>query len=93
MDITYRFLNIISLFNGIISLVSIQTNSVQLIWNISVISITILHQIQSRLVKEDEEIHGVAEGGVKKHCDTLPDLLGNSYRRLGGSDNYPDNNG
>lgn len=53
-DITSRFLNVISLFNGFIPLVAIQMNAVKVGDNISVVFSTVLDQMILGLVDEDE---------------------------------------
>jgi hypothetical protein len=53
-DITSRFLNIISLFNGFIPLVAVQLNAVRVGESISLIFTTVLDQLTLGLVDEDE---------------------------------------
>ncbi|MCK5230083.1 MAG: hypothetical protein KAR13_07445 [Desulfobulbaceae bacterium] len=53
-DITSRFLNVISLFNGFIPLVAIQMNAVKVGDNISVVCSTVLDQMTLGLVDEEE---------------------------------------
>ena len=55
-DITSRFLNVISLFNGAIPLVAIQLSAIRLSGNVSLIFTTVLDEVQRGLVDEDEEI-------------------------------------
>jgi len=62
-EITSRFLNVISLFNGMIPLVAIQMRAVQLGTTISLIFTTVLNQLQLGLVDEDEEVHEVTDRG------------------------------
>src|SRR5699024_3521339 len=56
-DITSRFLNVISLFNGFIPLIAIQMNAVQFGEHISLIFTTVLDELPLGLVEEDEETH------------------------------------
>ena len=56
-EITSRFLNVISLFNGNIPLIAIQMRAVQLGNVVSLVFTTVLDQVQLGLVDEDEEIH------------------------------------
>jgi predicted transport protein len=56
-EITSRFLNVISLFNGTIPLIAIQMRAVQLGNTVSLMFTTVLDQVQLGLVDEDEEVH------------------------------------
>ena len=56
-DITARFLNVISLFNGTIPLMAIQMRAVQLGDTVSLFFTTVLDQVRLGLVDEDEEAH------------------------------------
>ena len=56
-EITSRFLNVISLFNGTIPLMAIQMNAVQLGGSVSLVFTTVLDQMRFGLVDEDEEVH------------------------------------
>lgn len=56
-DITSRFLNVISLFNGMIPLMAIQMNAVRFGDAVSLFFTTVLDQVQFGLVDEDEELH------------------------------------
>jgi predicted transport protein len=56
-EITSRFLNVISLFNGTIPLVAIQMMAVQLGDSVSLVFTTVLDQLRLGLVDEDEEVH------------------------------------
>lgn len=60
-EITSRFLNVISLFNGTIPLIAIQMRAVQLGNSVSLLFTTVLDQIQLGLVDEDEEVHEVTD--------------------------------
>jgi len=54
-DITSRFLNVTSLFNGFIPLVAIQMNAVQIGNQVSLMFTKVLDQMRLGLVDEDEE--------------------------------------
>lgn len=56
-DITSRFLNVISLFNGTIPLMAVQMNAVQLGEAVSLVFTTVMDQLSLGLVDEDEEVH------------------------------------
>lgn len=56
-EITSRFLNVISLFNGTIPLIAIQMKAVQLGNSVSLVFTTVLDQVQLGLVDEDEEVY------------------------------------
>lgn len=60
-DITGRFLNVISLFNGFIPLVAIQMNAIQVGNHISLVFTRVLDQMLLGLVDEDEEVRAVAD--------------------------------
>lgn len=60
-EITSRFLNVISLFNGNIPLIAIQMNAVQLGDHVSLIFTTVLDQVKLGLVDEDEEVQEVTD--------------------------------
>ena len=55
-DITSRFLNVISLFNGAIPLIAIQMNAIKVGENISLMFTTVLDQLTLGFVDEDEEV-------------------------------------
>ena len=55
-EITSRFLNVISLFNGTIPLMAIQMTAVQLGDTVSLAFTTVLDQVRFGLVEEDEEV-------------------------------------
>ncbi len=55
-DITSRFLNVISLFNGAIPLVAIQLSAVRLGDSVSLVFTRVMDVIQRGLVDEDEEV-------------------------------------
>ena len=54
-DITSRFLNVISLFNGFIPLIAIQMNAIKWGDQISLVCTTVLDQMSLGLVDEEEE--------------------------------------
>ena len=56
-DITSRFLNVISLFNGTIPLVAIQMNALKTGDQVGLVFTTVLDQVSLGLVDEDEEVH------------------------------------
>jgi len=55
-DVTSRFLNVISLFNGSIPLIAVQMNAVQLGDAVSLVFTTVMDQLSRGLVDEDEEV-------------------------------------
>lgn len=55
-DITSRFLNVISLFNGMIPLVAIQMNALRLDDKVGLMFTTVLDQMTLGLVGDDEEV-------------------------------------
>ena len=60
-DITSRFLNVISLFNGAIPLVAIQLRAIKHQNEVGLFFTTVLDQIQLGLVDDDEEIQEVTD--------------------------------
>jgi hypothetical protein len=60
-DITSRFLNIISLFKGMIPLIAIQMKAVQIEDKIGLLFTTVLNQMSFGLVEEDEEVQEPAD--------------------------------
>lgn len=56
-EITSRFLNVISLFNGMIPLMAIQMSAVQLGEAVALSFTTVLDQVRFGYVDEDEEVH------------------------------------
>lgn len=60
-DITSRFLNVISLFNGYIPLVAIQLNAIKVGESVSIVCTTVLNEMSLGLVDEDEESHEVTD--------------------------------
>jgi hypothetical protein len=60
-DITSRFLNVISLFNGFIPLVAIQMQAIRFADHITLIFTKVLDQMTLGLVEEDEEVQEVTD--------------------------------
>ena len=60
-NITSRFLNVISLFNGVIPLIAMQMNAIKVGANISLMFSTVLDQLNLGLVDEDEEVQEVTD--------------------------------
>jgi len=60
-DITARFLNVISLFNGHIPLIAIQMNALKFGDQISLVFTTVMDQLALGLVDEDEEVQAVTD--------------------------------
>jgi predicted transport protein len=60
-EITGRFLNVISFFNGFIPLVAIQMNTIRVGDKISLIFTTVLDQLKLGLIDEDEEVAEVTD--------------------------------
>lgn len=60
-EITSRFLNVISLFNGTIPLMAIRMSALQLGGSVSLLFTTVLDQVSFGLVGEDEEVHEVTD--------------------------------
>lgn len=60
-EMTSRFLNVISLFNGIIPLMAIQMSALRLENKISLVFTTVLDQMTLGLIDEDEEVSEVAD--------------------------------
>src|SRR5207245_3839410 len=58
-DITSRFLNVISLFNGSIPLVAIQLSALRLGDSVSLVCSKVLDEMRLGLVDEDEEVQAV----------------------------------
>jgi hypothetical protein len=80
-DITSRFLNVISLFNGMIPLMAIQMNALKLGDKIGLVFTTVLDQMSLGLVDEDEEVQEVTDRsywenrGTKKTVAMADQLL------------------
>lgn len=79
-DITGRFLNVISLFNGSIPLVAIQLSAIQLGDCVSLICSKVLDEMRLGLVDEDEEVQAVTdrsywEARASKHTLAMADEM------------------
>lgn len=79
-DITSRFLNVISLFNGSIPLIAIQLSAIRLGDSVSLICTKVLDEMRLGLVDEDEEVQAVAdrpywEARASKHTLAMADDL------------------
>jgi hypothetical protein len=81
-DITSRFLNVISLFNGFIPLIAIQMNAIRIGDNISLVFTKVLDQIKLGLIDEDEDVAEVTDRnyweqkGTKQTVGMADELLG-----------------
>ena len=81
-DITSRFLNVISLFNGMIPLVAIQMKALRNGGKIGLLFTTVVNQMPLGLVDEDEEVQESADRdyweqrGSKKILAMTDELLG-----------------
>lgn len=60
-DVTSRFLNVISLFNGFIPIVAIQMQAFRFGDNISLVFTTVLNEMRLGLVEEDEAVADVTD--------------------------------
>lgn len=60
-DITSRFLNVISLFNGAVPFVAIQMNAIEVDGKVGLFFTTVLNQLNLGLVEEDEEVQEVTD--------------------------------
>lgn len=81
-EITSRFFNVISLFNGFIPLVAIQMNAYQIKENMILTFTTVLDEMSLGLVEEDEEVqepanreYWVNERGTPQTVSIADDLL------------------
>lgn len=86
-DITGRFLNVISLFNGSIPLVAIQLSAVRLGDSVSLVFSKVLDEMRLGLVDEDEEVQAVAdrsywEARASKHTLDMADEMLEVVRAL-----------
>lgn len=86
-DITGRFLNVISLFNGSIPLVAIQLSAVRLGDSVSLVCSKVLDEMRLGLVDEDEEVRAVAdrsywEARASKHTLAMADEMLEVVRAL-----------
>ncbi len=60
-DITARFLNVVSLFNGTIPLVAIQMNALRIGDKVTLVFTKVLDELRRGLVDEDEEVYEEAD--------------------------------
>jgi len=80
-DITSRFLNVISLFNGVIPLMAIQMNALKLGEQVGLLFTTVVSQVSFGLVDEDEEVREATDRsywenrGSKKTVAMADELL------------------
>lgn len=81
-EVTSRFLNVISLFNGFIPLVAIQMQAFRFGDQVSLVFTTILNEMRLGLVDEDEEVQEVTnrayweKRGTKNTLEITDSLLG-----------------
>lgn len=81
-DITSRFLNIISLFNGTIPLIAIQMNAIRMGEHVGLVFTTVVDEMSRGLVEEDEEAEATdrnyweTQRGSKATVAVADDLLG-----------------
>jgi hypothetical protein len=73
-NITSRFLNVISLFNGVIPLVALQLNAVTIGGQVALIFTKVLDELQLGLVDEDEDVHEVTDRGYWEKIGTKTTL-------------------
>ncbi|RJO62871.1 MAG: hypothetical protein C4542_01645 [Dehalococcoidia bacterium] len=69
-DITSRFLNVISLFNGMIPLMAIQMSALRLNNNLGLMFTTVISQLSLGLVDEDEETLEVTDRAYWENRET-----------------------
>src|SRR5438477_4003691 len=62
-DITNRFLNVISLFNGTIPFVAIQMQALKVNDDVALVFTTVMDELTRGLVDEDEEVQEVTDRG------------------------------
>jgi len=79
-DITSRFLNVISLFNGSIPLVAVQLSAIRLGDTVSLVCSTVLDELRLGLVDEDEDVQAVTdrhfwEARTSKHTIGMVDEM------------------
>jgi predicted transport protein len=86
-DITSRFLNVISLFNGSIPLVAIQLSAFRMGDSVSLVCSKVLDEMRLGLVDDDEEVQAVTdrsfwEARASKHTLAMADELLGLVRSL-----------
>jgi hypothetical protein len=69
-DITSRYLNVISLFNGMIPIIAIQMNALKIDNRIGLIFTTVLDQMRLGLIDEDEEVLEITNREYWEHRGT-----------------------
>jgi predicted transport protein len=80
-DITSRFLNIVSIFNGMVPLVAIQMRAVKVGDGIGLTFTKVIDELALGMIDEDEEVHEVADRnywlkrGSKKTVDLADKIL------------------
>lgn len=80
-NITSRFLNVISLFNGFIPLIAVQMSVIKVGEHISLVCSTVLDEMSLGLVDEEEEVQEVTDRnywilrGTKETVNMVDDLL------------------
>lgn len=80
-DITSRFLNVISLFNGIIPLIAIQFRAVRLDDTVSLIFSKVLDEVTLGLVGDDEEVAAVTDRAYweKRSTKTIMAMMDDAF--------------
>ncbi|MCH8994239.1 MAG: hypothetical protein IH959_04640 [Chloroflexi bacterium] len=73
-DITSRFLNVISLFNGSIPLIAIQLSALRFGDSISLVFSKVLDEMQLGLVDEDEEVRAIVDRAYWEARGSKPTL-------------------
>ena len=83
-DITSRFLNVISLFNGFIPFIAIQMNALKMGDNISLIFTTVIDQMTLGLIDEDEEVTEVTDRSYweKRGTKATVSLVDELFKKL-----------
>ena len=89
-DITSRFLNVVSLFNGMIPLIAIQMSALRLDGKVGLVFTTVLDQMTLGLVDEDEEVQETTdraywENRASKKTVQMADRLLDVARQFDGS--------
>ena len=62
-EVTSRFLNVVSLFNGMIPLVAIQMSALELDGRVGLVFTRVLDQVSLGLVDEDEDVQEITDRG------------------------------
>lgn len=86
-DITSRFLNVVSLFNGSIPLVAIQISAIRLGDSVSLVCSKVLDEVRLGFVDDDEEVQAVTdrsywEARASKHTLAMADEMLDVVRLL-----------